>query len=86
MFCFDTIARQIVEKPCEFLIKSMNISTNTPAELSAIIGLKFTFAINININSYYSKEGIFNMNSIIEAHERHQTITDIQESIEHEDS
>jgi hypothetical protein len=66
----------------------MNISTNTPAELSAIIGLKFTFAINININinSYYSKEGIFNMNSIIEAHERHQTITDIQESIEHEDS
>jgi hypothetical protein len=53
MFYFDMVARQIVGKPYEFLIKSMNVSTNTPPDLSAIIGLKFTFAINININSYY---------------------------------
>jgi replication factor A1 len=86
MFCFDTVARQIVGKPCEILVKSMNISTSIPTELSNIVGLSFTFAINININSYYSRERIFNVNSVIEAHGRHQTLTDTQESIEQEHS
>jgi hypothetical protein len=84
MFYFDTVARQIVGKPCEILVKSMNASTSTPTELLSIIGLSFTFAINININSYYSRERIFNVNSVIEAHGRQQSISDIQESIEHE--
>jgi hypothetical protein len=84
MFCFDTVARQIVGKPCEILVKSMNASTSIPTKLSSIIGLSFTFAINININSYYSRERIFNVNSVIEAHGRQQSISDIQESIEHE--
>jgi hypothetical protein len=46
----------------------MNVSGGTPSELAAIIGLKFTFAVNININSYYAKERIFNVNSVIQAH------------------
>jgi hypothetical protein len=80
-----TVTRQIVGKPCEFLIKYMNVSANTPADLSAIIGLKFTFTINININSYYSRERIFNVSSIIEAHGKQQAIMDVQKSVEHED-
>jgi hypothetical protein len=84
MFCFDTVARQIVENPCKILVKSMNISASTPTELSSIIGLRFIFAISININSYYSRERIFNINSVIEAHGRQQTLVDTQESIEHE--
>jgi hypothetical protein len=84
MFCFDAIARQIVEKPCEILVKSMNILASTLTELSSIIGLRFTFAISININSYYSRERIFNVNLVIEAHGRHQTLVDTQKSVEHE--
>jgi hypothetical protein len=30
--------------------------------------LKFTFGVNININSYYMKEIIFNVNSVIQSH------------------
>jgi hypothetical protein len=55
MLCFDGVARQIIGKPCELLIRSMNTSGDTPSDLHRIIGLKFTFAINMNINSYYSK-------------------------------
>jgi hypothetical protein len=76
MFYVDAVARQIVEKPCEILVKSMNISASIPTELSSIIGLSFTFAISININSYYSRERIFNVNSVIEAHGRQQTLVD----------
>jgi hypothetical protein len=54
----------------------MNISASIPTELSSIIGLSFTFATSININSYYSRERIFNVNSVIEAHGRQQTLVD----------
>jgi hypothetical protein len=85
MFCFDGVARQIVGKPCELLIRSMNTSGDTPSNLHRIIGLRFTFTINMNINSYYSKERIFNVNSIIETHGRQQMISHIQTNIEDED-
>jgi hypothetical protein len=66
----------------------MNVSGGTPSELAAIIGLKFTFAVNININSYYAKERIFNVNSVIQAHGKQKEPVDelsvaaqIQESL-----
>jgi hypothetical protein len=47
-------------------------SQSTPPDLSAIMGLKFTFVVNININSYYTKERIIHVNSILQAHGRQQ--------------
>jgi hypothetical protein len=64
MFCFDTIAKHIVGKPCQVL-RALDASQAAPADLRAIIGPKFTFAINININSYYSKQRILNVNSVM---------------------
>jgi hypothetical protein len=91
MFCFDSVARQIVGKPCEFLIKSMDVSISTPSDLCAIIGLKFTFAINININSYFfllsnkslitQEKEIFNVNSIVKAHGRQEAISDVHKNV-----
>jgi hypothetical protein len=74
MFRFDSIAKHIIGKPCEFLIKTLGVLQSTPPDLSAIIGLKFTFAVNININSYYSRDGILNVNSILQAHGRQQPL------------
>jgi hypothetical protein len=45
---------------------------NTPKDIRAIVGLRFTFAVNININSYYSKQRILNVNSVLQAHGRGQ--------------
>jgi hypothetical protein len=93
MFCFDSVARQIVGKPCEFLIKSMDVSISTPSDLCAIIGLKFTFAININ--SYFfllsnkslitQEKEIFNVNSIVKAHGRQEAISDVHKNVHQED-
>jgi hypothetical protein len=66
MFWFGSIAKQITEKPCEFLVKALDVSWSALADLCAIIGLKFTFALNININSYYSKESFLNVISILQ--------------------
>jgi hypothetical protein len=55
-FCFDSVAKRIVGKPCEAILISMDISGNTPPQLAAIVGVKFTCASKININSFYSAE------------------------------
>jgi hypothetical protein len=60
MFCFDIMAKRIVGKPCEVVLR------NTHPDLAAIVGLKITLAIAININLYYSAERIFNINSILQ--------------------
>jgi hypothetical protein len=72
MFCFNNIGKQIIGKPCEFLIRTLSSSWGTPSDLYANVGLKFTFAVNINIKSYYVKERILNVNPILQAHGRQQ--------------
>jgi hypothetical protein len=84
-FCFDSVAKRIVGKPCEALLRSMDISGNTPLELTAIVGLKFTFTINININSFYSAAKIFNIDSILETHGRQESIPHVKQITEYED-
>jgi hypothetical protein len=73
-FCFDSVAKRIVGKPCEALLRTMDVSGNAPVELTGIVGLKFTFAINININSFYKMGKIFNIDSILEAHGRQDPV------------
>jgi hypothetical protein len=75
MFCFDTIAKQIVGKPCQVLLRTLDASQSTPADLRAVVGHKFTFAVNININSYYLKQRILNVNSVIQAYGRQELET-----------
>ncbi|PWZ16110.1 Replication protein A DNA-binding subunit B [Zea mays] len=43
MFCFDNIARYIVGKSCEVILRSTNAATPIPPDLAQIVPLKFTF-------------------------------------------
>jgi hypothetical protein len=81
MFCFDSIAKQIVGKPCEFLVKTMDVSGNTPSDLSAIVGLKFTFVVTININSCYAKQRIFNVGSVLQTYGKQEGTSSSQNNI-----
>src|SRR6266540_4896235 len=74
MFCFDNVARRIIGKPCEAVIKSMKHPTSTPPDLAAIISLKFTFAITITDASYHTRSKVFQITSILASHGRQHTI------------
>ena len=54
-FCFDGIAQQIVKKSCESLFHLPNRISGTPPGLTAIVGNKYTFAVGLTSESYYSK-------------------------------
>ena len=79
MFCFDNIARRIISKPCETIIKSIRHPTDTPPDLAAIISLKFTFAITITDASYHLRNKVFQINSILASHGRQHLLTNAQE-------
>jgi hypothetical protein len=84
-FCFDSVAKRIVGKSCESLLQSMDPSGSEPPDLDAIVGLKFTFAINININSFYSAEKIFNIDSILETYGRKQLDPSVEQAYRYQE-
>jgi hypothetical protein len=94
MFCFDNIAKHIVGKPCSYLLRSAPNTTTIPAEIASIISLKFIFAVGYTQESYWGREKVFLINSIVGAYGRNPhvgllppttpkkpaAITDIQDS------
>jgi hypothetical protein len=70
MFCFDSVAKRIINKPCETVLRMACHSTNTPSDISAIVSLKFTFLISLNDELYYTRDKVFHINSIVTAHGR----------------
>lgn len=77
MFCFDNIARRIVGKSCEAVVKSMKRSSGTPPDLAAIVSQKFTFAVSITDSSFDTMTKVFRIESIITSHGRQRTIPQI---------
>ena len=55
-FCFDGIAQQLVKKSCESLFHLPDRMSATPPALTAIIRNKYTFAVGLTSESYYSKQ------------------------------
>ncbi|XP_008679653.2 uncharacterized protein [Zea mays] len=51
-FCFDTIAKRIVGKPCDTLITTPIASQGFPPDLAAIVSLKFTFVVTLYMSAF----------------------------------
>ncbi|AQK51380.1 hypothetical protein ZEAMMB73_Zm00001d049787 [Zea mays] len=64
-FCFDSIARKIVGKPCDNLVTAVATSQGPPAALAAIVCLKFTLAVTINMSAYSVTNRVFSILSIL---------------------
>ncbi|ONM06319.1 hypothetical protein ZEAMMB73_Zm00001d032908 [Zea mays] len=69
-FCFDSIARKIVGKPCDNLVTAVTTSQGPPAALVAIVCLKFTLAVTINMSAYSVTNRVFSILSILTNHGR----------------
>ncbi|AQL07860.1 hypothetical protein ZEAMMB73_Zm00001d047872 [Zea mays] len=69
-FCFDSIARKIVGKPCDNLVTAAATSQGPPAALVAIVCLKFTLVVTINMSAYSVTNRVFSVLSILTNHGR----------------
>jgi hypothetical protein len=80
MFCFDNIAKTIIGKPCSSLLGSTANTTIVPPEITAIISLKFRFAVNYNQESYWGREKVFLIKSTVAAYGRNHALPQIQQN------
>jgi hypothetical protein len=70
MFCFDGIAKRIVQKTCSFVVSSVTKTSLIPPELVSIVSLRFTFAIIYNDVSFHDVEKELLIKAIITLHGR----------------
>jgi hypothetical protein len=77
MFCFDTVARHIVGKSYEIVLRSVTERSPIPPDLAQIISLKFTFRVTIDNQSLFqqtNRPNVFRINSIVVAHGRQRSL------------
>jgi hypothetical protein len=58
MFCFNNVARQIVGKSCEIVLRGVSEHSPIPPDLAQIISLKFTFRVTVDDQSFFQKKTI----------------------------
>ncbi|NP_001142593.2 uncharacterized protein LOC100274860 [Zea mays] len=77
MFCFNNIARQIVGKSCEIVLRGVSEHSSIPPDLAQIISLKFTFRVTVDDQSFFQENNhpnVLRINSIVTAHGRQQSL------------
>jgi hypothetical protein len=84
MFCFDTIARHIVGKSCDSLVKFTSGSSKIPPDLAAIVSLKFAFVVTATNRSFDVPEKVFQIESIVVAYGRQQYLPQISQGTQQE--
>jgi hypothetical protein len=72
MICFGDVARRIIGKPVQQLLRSSSSPNTYPPEIARIASLRFTFAIALTQQSYYRQQKTYQVVSMIAAYGRHQ--------------
>lgn len=55
-FCHDVVARQIIRRNCDSLIKTIGNTPGLPPQMLATIGKTYTFAVGLTDESYRSMQ------------------------------
>jgi hypothetical protein len=56
MFCFDSIVKTIIGKPCSYLLGSTTNTAMIPPEIASIVSLKYRFVVTYSEESYWAEK------------------------------
>ncbi|AQK45466.1 hypothetical protein ZEAMMB73_Zm00001d026098 [Zea mays] len=73
-FCFDTIAKRIIGKPCDTLITTPIAPQGFPPDLAAIVSLKFTFVVTLNMSAFSVTNRVFSILYVLTNHGRQTSV------------
>lgn len=68
MICFGDVARQIVGKPVQQLLRIATSGSPLPADVTRIVSRRFTFALTLTQQTYYRQDKTFQVTSVVAAH------------------
>jgi len=70
MICFGDVARRIIGKSVQQLLKTATSGTTYPPEVARIVSLRFTFAVALTQQSYYRRQKTYQVVSVVTAYGR----------------
>lgn len=72
MICFGDVARQIIGKPVQQLLRTVTTGGPLPVDIAKIISRRFTFAVTLTQQSYYRQDRTYQVTSVVTAHGQHE--------------
>lgn len=67
MVAFGDVARRIIGKPVQQLLRTSTSATVYPPEIARLVSLRFTFAITMTRQSYYKAQKTYNVAALVTA-------------------
>lgn len=71
MICFGDVARRIVGKPVQQVLRTSAGANAYPPDISRIVSLRFTFAVTLTQQSYYRAQKTYNVTSLVTTYGHH---------------
>lgn len=65
MICFGDVARRVIGKSVQQLLKTARNANTYPQEVARIVSLRFTFAVALTQQSYYKQQKTYQVVSVI---------------------
>lgn len=65
MICFGDVARRIVGKPVQQVLRTSTSSNAYPPDIARLASLRFTFVVTMTQQSYYKAQKTYNVTSVV---------------------
>uniref|UniRef100_K3Y0Z7 Replication factor A C-terminal domain-containing protein n=1 Tax=Setaria italica TaxID=4555 RepID=K3Y0Z7_SETIT len=75
--CFGQIAQRIIGKSVDLVIRTIRRDEDFPPDIAGIASQKYTFAITMTNQSYYTRNKSYMVNSIIASYGRQRAIPQV---------
>jgi hypothetical protein len=68
MICFGDVARRIIGKPVQQIIRTATNANTYPPDVTKIVSLRFTFQVSLTQQSYYRQQKTYQVVSVVTSH------------------
>lgn len=65
MICFGDVARRIIGKPVQQLLKTTGGPNTYPVDITSLVSLRFTFAVTLTQQSFYRHQKTYQVASMV---------------------
>jgi replication factor A1 len=77
MICFGDIARRIIGKPVQQVLRTATSSNAYPGDITRLVSLRFTFAVTLTQQSYYRAQKSYQVTSVVTSHGQQVAIPEV---------
>lgn len=74
MICFGDVARRIIGKPVQQLLRTAGNPNTYPLDITRLVSLRFTFAVTLTQQSFYRPHKTYQVASVVTTYGHHNAL------------